>query len=248
MSNMLITYKKVGETPLEVINRIRIEKPDLSSKKMSYAGRLDPMAEGEMLIMIDEENNERDKFLGFDKEYEATFLIGVSTDTGDILGLIEKELEKVEMESVSTQISIKNIHNCIEKFTEIKSQKYPWFSSKTVDGIKLFQHYKNKNTEIERPIREMQIKSLEILESLESPINDIQNYIFQSINKVNGEFRQKETIELWKGFFEKNKNSTLLTVKIKTHVSSGTYIRTLTENFPFPTTLLKLNRTKIFIN
>lgn len=234
---MLITNKKVGETPLELIDRIRLESPELASERLSYAGRLDPMAEGQMLIIVGNENNERDKFLGFDKEYEAEFLFGVSTDTGDVLGLITDVKE--------AEISFEEISAVVQDFTKIKSQKYPWFSSKTVFGIKLFDHFKKGNLDIERPTRDVEIKSVEILDYSDKSTEEIKNYIFESINKVNGDFRQKETIERWREFFSKNSRPTLKTLKIKILVSSGTYIRALTENFPIPTTLLKLNRTKI---
>ena len=140
---MLITQKRVGETPLELLDRIRKESPDLASERLSYAGRLDPMAEGEMLVMVGNENDRRDDFMGFDKEYEAEFLFGISTDSGDALGLILDEAE------ISAQISIAEISAVVKKLTEIKSQKYPWFSSKTVNGIKLFEHFKKGNLNIE---------------------------------------------------------------------------------------------------
>jgi tRNA U55 pseudouridine synthase TruB len=70
---MILIDKKVGETPLELINRIRIEMPELKDERLSYAGRLDPMAEGQMLILVGDENDNREKYLGLDKEYEAEF-------------------------------------------------------------------------------------------------------------------------------------------------------------------------------
>lgn len=237
---MLITNKKVGETPLELLDRIRLESPELAQERLSYAGRLDPMAEGKMLVMVGNENDRRDDFLGFDKEYEAEFILGVSTDTGDVLGLIVDEREKIYDQKFKEEIFSR-----IKSFTEIKSQKYPWFSSKTVNGVKLFQHFKNKNTDIERPSRDVEIKSVEILNYEEISSEKLQTYIFESINKVNGNFRQKEIVEKWREFFSKNSRPTFHTIKIKILVSSGTYIRVLTENFPIPTTLLKLNRTKI---
>ncbi len=238
---MLITNKRVGETPLELINRIRLESPELASERLSYAGRLDPMAEGELLVIVGNENDRRDDFMCFDKEYEAEFLVGISTDTGDALGVILEEAE------ISAQISIAEISAVIEKFTEIKSQKYPWFSSKTVNGIKLFEHFKKGNLDIERPSRKVEIKSVEILGFNEVATSEIENYIFESIAKVNGDFRQEEIVERWREFFAKNSRPTMQTVKIKILVSSGTFIRVLTENFPYPTTLLKLKRTKIIL-
>ena len=235
---MLIKSKRVGETPLELLDRIRKEDNVLMNEKLSYAGRLDPMAEGEMFIMVGDENQNREHFLGFDKEYEAEFLLGVSTDTGDVLGLITGVDE-------GTEISLQEISVLVEDFLKIKTQQYPWFSSKAVDGKKLFEHFKTGNTNIERPIRDVNIKSVEILNYSTTDTPEISNYIFDSINKVNGDFRQLEIIERWREFFAKNSRLQMQTLKIKILVSSGTYIRALTEKFPIPATLLKLNRTKI---
>ena len=49
---MISFQKQVGETPLEMLDRLRIEQPSLRDEKLSYAGRLDPMAEGEMLFLL----------------------------------------------------------------------------------------------------------------------------------------------------------------------------------------------------
>ena len=53
-------YKEKGETPLERLDRFREENPEYGEVKLSYAGRLDPMAEGVMLILIGDENKERE--------------------------------------------------------------------------------------------------------------------------------------------------------------------------------------------
>lgn len=237
--NMIQANKKVGETPLEFLTRWRSENRGFHDERLSYAGRLDPMAEGKMLIMVGAENNQREEFLSYDKEYEATFLFGISTDTGDVLGLITNEVDDW------WKISQQEIFSCIEDFVKIKTQKYPWFSSKTVDGIKLFEHFKNGNLNIERPTRDVEIKSVEILNFEEINTDEVESYIFESIGKVNGDFRQDEIVARWREFFAKNSRTKLQTAKIKILVSSGTYIRALTENFPFPTILLKLNRTQI---
>lgn len=240
---MIKADKRVGETPLEFLNRLRIEMPEIKNSVLSYAGRLDPMAEGEMIVMVGEENKNRDNFLGLDKEYIATFLFGVSTDSGDVLGLITNQIDKGDYDA---EISQREISASIESFPKIKTQKYPWFSSKTVFGIKLFEYFKRGDTYIERPTREVDIKEVEILKYENINSQDLKNYIFESINKVTGDFRQKETLEKWQKFFETAPEN-LLICEIRILVSSGTYIRALTENFPTPTTLLKLKRTKILL-
>lgn len=241
---MIVVDKHVGETPLELLERIRREKPELKDETLSYAGRLDPMAEGQMLILVGPaENNSRERFLAFDKEYVATFLIGVETDSGDCLGFIQDPNKKGHF-SPGVEISKTDIEKQIRKLTEIKEQKYPWFSGKTVNGIKLFDHFRAGNTNIERPSRKVEIKEIELVNFRKESSREIKKYIFDMISKVSGDFRQKEILAKWETFFDST-SQTLYTFEIKIHVSSGTYIRALTENFDFPNILLKLKRTKI---
>ena len=106
----VIIHKNLGETPLEALERFRLEQIKKSDNNlisnstkldsvtdnsinwkkipMTYAGRLDPVAEGELLILIGEECKNKEKYLGLDKEYEVEILLGLTTDTYDILGLV----------------------------------------------------------------------------------------------------------------------------------------------------------------
>jgi len=69
MKKVLTVYKNIGETPLECLERIRSERQELVKERLSYAGRLDPMAEGVMLILVGDENKEREKYLGLDDSF-----------------------------------------------------------------------------------------------------------------------------------------------------------------------------------
>ncbi len=84
----LIFNKHLGETPLQALDRLRIEQPEYQKATLSYAGRLDPMAEGLLLVLVDDECKHSQDYFGFDKDYEATILFGFDTDTHDILGKI----------------------------------------------------------------------------------------------------------------------------------------------------------------
>ena len=237
---MLLVDKKIGETPLELIDRVRVEKPELENETLSYAGRLDPMAEGQILILVGEkENKNRKKYLGYDKEYTATFLVGVSTDTGDILGLINKEQHlQINRDAIEKQVA--NLKN-------ITTQTYPWFSGKAIAGIKLFDHFKAGNTGIARPSQNITIKRSALISISQIQTEELEKYITKSVSKVHGDFRQKEILKSWHNFFLKN-TSELQTFKADLLVSSGTFIRSLCEEFPFPVTLIGLNRTKIHID
>ena len=45
-SGLHLLYKNLGETPNKCIERFKKENPKYADVPMTYAGRLDPMAEG----------------------------------------------------------------------------------------------------------------------------------------------------------------------------------------------------------
>ena len=96
---MLNVYKNIGETPLECLNRLRGQYPEYKDVPLSYAGRLDPMAEGVLLVLVGEENKKREKYLSLDKEYTTDILFGFATDTYDVLGLSKVSPDPVPISS-----------------------------------------------------------------------------------------------------------------------------------------------------
>lgn len=241
---MIELYKKRGETPLQALDRLRVEKPELADETLSYAGRLDPIAEGVLTVLVGkEENQKRKEFLDKDKEYEAHFLLGVSTDTHDILGLVTNSHFKIVEEE--------KIRAAIESFISITEQTYPWYSSKTVNGIPLFEYARAKNFDIERPVRNMKIYSVSDITVYEVDREKLIEQNIKDIESVVGDFRQEEVMRGWKGLKEdagQAKPAQLVSCTLK--VSSGTYIRALCEylenTLDIPVLLQKLVRTKVF--
>ena len=115
-------YKKIGETPLEALERFRATRSDLKDVPMTYAGRLDPLAEGELLILIGDECKKKQDYLGLDKEYEVEIIFGISTDTHDALGLVTEV--NVNSRGLTSTIDL-------SKYVGKFSQEYPAYSSKT---------------------------------------------------------------------------------------------------------------------
>ena len=61
--------KKVGETPLQALDALRVRDARFKDVKLAYAGRLDPMAEGKLLVVVGEQCKRHHLYLGLDKEY-----------------------------------------------------------------------------------------------------------------------------------------------------------------------------------
>ena len=64
---VLNLYKNLCETPRERLDRLRVEKPEYSHEVLSYAGRLDPMAEGVLLALVGSANSNRVAYLYMSK-------------------------------------------------------------------------------------------------------------------------------------------------------------------------------------
>lgn len=239
----MIRYtKRIGETPLQMLNRLREERPELKNERLSYAGRLDPVAEGEMIVMVGDENNVREKFLKRDKVYEVYMLFGFATDTYDILGLVEDYSD--------LNVNSREVKDGLKVMKKLKEIEYPAYSSKVVDGKPLFQWKREgRIREVEIPKRDIKVKGCKVLETEEISKQDLWNYIQFVIGEVKGDFRQQDIYIKWRKVLEDMEKESFQIAKVRFKVTSGTYIRSLThmlgEEIGVPACILKLKRVKI---
>jgi tRNA pseudouridine55 synthase len=223
MNDLICVWKPVGITPLEAVKILKNKNIKYKNEVISYAGRLDPMAEGVLLLLIGEENKNRSKYLSLDKEYETEIILGISTDSFDGLGLITNiNFRKVDKKDIKKKINI---------FIGKQNQIYPSYSSKTVNGIPLYWWArKNKLNEIIIPSHDVEIYSIKLIIIKNISVSELTDKIINKINKVKGNFRQKEIINNWIKFKQENKEIMLTKIKIKVSCSSGTYIRVLAND------------------
>jgi len=240
--------KKPGETPLECVNRFKAENPEYVGEKMTYAGRLDPLASGVLLVLVGEECKKKEKYLGRDKEYELTILFGFSTDSMDLLGLIEEKKEGAF--KALGNYKKNDFENLLKKFKKVFKQKYPRFSSKTVNGKPLFQISKEEGIEEkDLPEKEVKIKKIEFQSFGFISKKYLRDFALENIFSVKGNFRQNMIWSLWEKTLEKFPDNNLPTLTIKVKCTSGTYMRSLAQaigaEIGFPALALKIKRLSI---
>jgi tRNA pseudouridine55 synthase len=260
--SVITLYKNRGETPLECMNRFKKDNPEYKDEKMTYAGRLDPLAEGILLVLVGEECKNREKYLGFDKEYEVAVLFGFATDSFDVLGLVTDSLCEGNPEANQEGTGLlpwpgrrgarndRKIQEILNTFIGRFSQKYPPFSSKTVNGIPLFNHAKSGNLDVEDiPSKEVEIKSIELLNENTISKSELEKFVKESVALVSGDFRQRETLESWESALSKTKLDFFKTISIRVSCTSGTYMRSLAnsigEKVGIPALVLNIKRTSI---
>lgn len=239
--NTYIVYKKLGETPKECVERYKSENPNLESVPMTYAGRLDPMAEGVLVLLSGEVIEKKEEFLDLPKTYVFKVLWGFETDTSDLLGLV--------LDKNKTVPEIQDVKDFIKKSVGDFSQKYPAYSSKPVEGKPLFLWAREgKLSQIDIPRHKVSLYKAEFI-SREKIAKDVLSLeIKNKVSLIKGDFRQEKIKEKWEvEFLNDTKDYFLDTIEVS--VSSGFYIRQfvsdLALNFKTSALAFHILRTKV---
>ena len=215
---------------------------------MTYAGRLDPMASGLLLVLVGDFVQQKEKYLGLSKEYKFDVLFGFATDTYDILGRV---IESSGVGLIHKKNSLdKRIKESLEFFTGKFMQSYPMYSSKTVAGKPLFA-YAREGKIIESPRHRVIVKSLKFLRLRKISAKNLLENIACRIVKVKGDFRQAEIFRIWRKKLRiniKTRNKFFL-ASFHMKCGSGTYVRAIANDFGqhigIPSLAFTIKRTKI---
>ena len=152
MNGIMLVNKDKGLTSRDIVN-IAVKK--LGTKKIGHTGTLDPIATGVMVLCIGRATKLVDILTSSDKEYIAEVTLGIETDTLDITGKI---LDKQDV-----CVTKEEVINALNSFKGNYMQEVPIYSAVKINGKKLYEYARN-NEIIDLPKREVEIKSIELLE------------------------------------------------------------------------------------
>jgi len=225
--SVIWVFKPIGWTPKDCV----IECQKKIDKKMIFAGRLDPMAYGLLPIIANNTNDSfgnkevqilKESLQGSYKTYKFKLVVGLESDTYDILGMIKR---RNHFDRIS--------QNDLEKIKNIKSQTYPAYSSYHVYDefyerkVPLWKLAKECRLPKELPTRNIDVKYIKVLNSETLTNVEMMDIIKKRIDslcdKVN--FRNEEIMLRWESVL-KEKDSYLV-YEFEANVSTGTYIRSI---------------------
>ena len=253
---MKIFYKSESQTLYNFI--LKLKQKGLLTDKFCYCGRLDPMAKGKMLFLEDDERKQMEDYLTCDKEYEFEICLGISTDTDDILGIINE----INFDTLETFDSSSILDEQIKLLSTQTIQKYHRFSAfqikKDNTRINLCDLSKqNKLKEEDIPSKPCKIYNIT---KVNKKIVNLKYYLsiikqkIQDLYDPNNYYRKKEIIDKWTQFDSSISDTSdihLITYRYKIKVTSGFYIRQfiadLKKKCNFPLMVLNINRTQIMI-
>jgi len=178
LSGMLLLDKPAGITSFKAIAKIR---RTLNVKKTGHCGTLDPLATGLLLALVGKATKLQDRFMKKDKVYRCSFLLGTTTDSGDMEGNV---IEKKDCTGITAADTEKAMNNFVGEIEQVP----PMYSALKYGGKKLYE-LARKGITVDRQPRKVTIKSIKIL--------SFKDYVVEAVVEC----------------------------------SSGTYIRTLAEDF-----------------
>ncbi len=231
MQNYVVIEKKVGETPLQCIHAYKEKHPELASVSITYAGRLDPLASGKLLLLIGETCKQKEHYLKLDKQYEFEVLFGVSSDTADVLGRLSFESPLL--------IDRRIIRDTLDAMCGTLTLPYPHFSSKTVQGKPLHTWaLEGRIDEVTVPTRTCTVYTLTCIDTYTRTRKEIYGQALEKIDSITtvtdskkslgNDFRRSDIRTDWKMFLAEGTEHDLFQLaRIRCIASSGTYMRTL---------------------
>lgn len=150
-NGVINVYKEKGFTSFDVVAKLR---GILHQKKIGHTGTLDPDAEGVLVVCLGSATKLCEILTDKDKSYEATLLLGKTSDTEDISGKILSECD--------VTVSEEEIKKAVLSFVGEYEQIPPMYSAIKVNGKKLYE-LAREGKEIERVKRPVVIYEIEIL-------------------------------------------------------------------------------------
>jgi len=152
MFGLLNVDKPAGMTSRDVVNRVqRLVKPH----KVGHAGTLDPLATGVLIVAIGPATRLIEYVQRMPKTYQATFLLGRTSDTEDIEGVVE-ELPNAPLPSEA------HLRAALPGFLGTIQQTPPAFSALKVEGQRAYK-LARRGEAVELAARPVEIHSLEVL-------------------------------------------------------------------------------------
>lgn len=150
INGVIVVRKEKGYTSNDIVQILR---GILRQKKIGHTGTLDPDAEGVLPVCLGHATKLVEMLTAQEKEYEAGFRLGMTTDTQDISGKVISQSDLF--------VTRNELCEAAAAFLGEYNQTPPMYSAVKIGGQKLYE-IARKGKEIDRPARKVRIHSLEI--------------------------------------------------------------------------------------
>jgi tRNA pseudouridine55 synthase len=150
-SRILLVNKPYQWTSFDVVNKLRYV---LKIKKIGHAGTLDPLATGLLIICTGKMTKRIEEFMGLEKEYSGTLVLGQTTPSHDL------ETE-VSVKTDIRHILPESIHQSARQLSGKILQVPPMHSAIKIGGKRAYTAAR-KGKDLELKPREVEVSVFEI--------------------------------------------------------------------------------------
>jgi len=157
---VFLVDKPLEWTSFDVVKKIRNA---LRIKKVGHAGTLDPLATGLLIVCAGKQTKQIDSYMGQEKEYTGTFVIGFTTESFDL----EQPVIAVADPSA---VTLNDVKAAAAQLTGDILQIPPMHSAIKVDGKRVYESAR-KGLEVKMEARAVQVREFEITHFEENVIH-----------------------------------------------------------------------------
>ncbi|EMS35057.1 tRNA pseudouridine synthase B [Mariniradius saccharolyticus AK6] len=148
---VFLINKPLEWTSFDVVKKIR---NTLKIKKVGHAGTLDPLATGLLIVCAGKKTKSIETFMGQEKEYTGTFVLGKTTESFDL----EKEVVDV---ADPAHLTMEDVKKAAAQLTGDILQVPPMHSAIKVDGKRVYESAR-KGQEVVMEARPVSVPVFEI--------------------------------------------------------------------------------------
>jgi tRNA pseudouridine55 synthase len=153
----LLVDKPLEWTSFDLVNKLRYAAKHITGRKkikVGHAGTLDPLASGLMIICVGKHTKSINDYMGLDKQYTGTFLLGATTPSYDLETEIDARFDLPANDAGLMQSTAAQFLGEIE-------QVPPIFSAKKIDGKKAYE-LARKGKSVEMKASRVHIKHFDL--------------------------------------------------------------------------------------
>ncbi len=148
---VLLIHKPLEWTSFDVVNKLRYK---LKEKKIGHAGTLDPLATGLLIICTGKMTKRIEEYMGMEKEYTGTLVIGQTTPSHDLETDVS---EPLDISSITEEQLLKSAQALTGKI----SQMPPLHSAIKIGGKRAYQ-FARKGKDVVLQPREVEVSAFDI--------------------------------------------------------------------------------------
>lgn len=211
--------KPLGLTSLQALDALRAADLSLRGERLGHAGRLDPMAEGLLTVLVGEETRSVNELRHEGKTYEIEVLFGLATDSFDSFGLLT---------TVALDVTVGDdaLARACRAWEGNVVQRFPPFSQGHVGGRSLLA-WGAEGLAMERPAMPRAITSIEAIGRRVEDGAALAEEAARRTALVRGTFRQEAIAARWRERAGELAGHSFELAALRVACSSGTYMRSL---------------------